>query len=141
MDDYLPLLSGIGVSIAAHRRAAGNMTQAELASVIGRSVQWVSGVEQGKRHADRLTDLLRIAQALNCRVEDLLGRPLDTLSAGPRPHAETVAAVRAVLLRAAVPSSGVLPAPGSLRHGRPGTALPPRIPRWVRYCLGFYPTR
>jgi transcriptional regulator with XRE-family HTH domain len=110
MDESVPLLQGIGVSISAHRRAA-DMTQLELARRIDKSVQWVSSVEQGKRHADRLTDLLRIAQVLNCRVEDLLGRPLDSLSAGPQPHADTVAAVRAVLLRAAIPAATVLPPP------------------------------
>jgi transcriptional regulator with XRE-family HTH domain len=108
MDEPALLLRGIGVSIAAHRRAArgadGPMRQAELAARIGKSVQWVSAVEQGRRHADRLTDLLQIAAAVNCRVEDLLGRPIDTLSTGARPPAETVAAVRSVLLQSAVPA-------------------------------------
>jgi transcriptional regulator with XRE-family HTH domain len=108
MDEPALLLRGIGVSIAAHRRAArgadGPMTQAELAARIGKSVQWVSAVEQGRRHADRLTDLLQIAAAVNCRVEDLLGRPIDTLSTGTRPPAETVAAVRSVLLQSAIPT-------------------------------------
>src|SRR5712691_7514740 len=95
------LLLGIGANIAAHRRAAG-VTQADLAVRIGRSVQWVSSVEQGRRHADRLTDLLRIAAVVGCTVEDLIGRPVDTLAPGVRPRAESVAAVRTVLLRAPI---------------------------------------
>jgi hypothetical protein len=75
-------------------------------------VQWVSAVEQGRRHADRLTDLLRIAAVLGCRLEDLIGRPVDTLAPGVRPpRGEAVAAVRAIIMRAAVPAaSGTAPA-------------------------------
>ncbi|HEX2419835.1 MAG TPA: helix-turn-helix transcriptional regulator [Micromonosporaceae bacterium] len=99
------LLRGIGSNIAAHRRAAG-ITQTDLAARIGRSVQWVSAVEQGRRHADRLTDLLRIAVVVGCRLEDLIGRPVDTLAPGVRPpRGQSVDAVRAVIMRAAVPAS------------------------------------
>lgn len=105
------VLRGLGPNIAAHRRAAG-LTQADLAGRIDRSVQWVSAVEQGRRHADRLTDLLRIAAVVGCRLEDLIGRPVDTLAPGVRPpRGEAVAAVRAVIMRAAVPTpSGTAPA-------------------------------
>lgn len=104
MDHREPtLLRGIGASIAAHRRAAG-ITQSDLAARIGKSVQWVSAVEQGRRHADRLTDLLRIAVVVGCTVEDLIGRPVDTLAPGGQPRGEAVAAVREVIMRAAVPA-------------------------------------
>src|SRR5437016_13680796 len=92
------LLRGIGANIAAHRRAVG-ITQADLAGRVGRSVQWVSAVEQGRRHADRLTDLLRIATVVRCTIDDLIGRPVDTLAPGVRPQGETVAAGRAGLMR------------------------------------------
>lgn len=110
MDDEPSLLRGIGANIAAHRRAAG-VTQADLAGRIGKSVQWVSAVEQGRRHADRLTDLLRIAVVVGCAVEDLIGRPVDTLAPGGRPRGEAVAAVREVIMRTAVPEplAGPLP--------------------------------
>ncbi|GAB1639647.1 helix-turn-helix domain-containing protein [Krasilnikovia sp. MM14-A1259] len=97
------LLRGIGSNIAAHRRAAG-VTQTDLAGRIGRSVQWVSAVEQGRRHADRLSDLLHIAAAVGCQVEDLIGRPVDTLAPGTRPRAQDVDAVRAVVLRSPMPA-------------------------------------
>lgn len=97
-------MPGIGESIAAHRRASG-LTQADLAARIGKSVQWVSFVEQGRRHAERLTDLVRISAVLGCTLDDLLGRPVDALTSGLRraPQADAVAAVRAVIMRSAVP--------------------------------------
>ena len=102
MDSVPTLLRGIGANIAAHRRVAG-ITQGDLAGRIGKSVQWVSFVEQGRRHAERLTDLLNIANVVGCRIEDLIGRPVDILAPGMRPRAESVVAVREVIMRAAVP--------------------------------------
>ncbi|MGH3915978.1 MAG: helix-turn-helix domain-containing protein, partial [Pseudonocardiaceae bacterium] len=98
------LLRGIGTSIAAHRRAV-NITQVDLAARIGKSVQWISAVEQGRRHANRLTDLLRIATVLRCNLEDLIGRPIDSLIPGVHPHKDHVADIRTVLLRSPVPIS------------------------------------
>jgi transcriptional regulator with XRE-family HTH domain len=96
------LAPGVGASIAVHRRAAG-ITQVDLASRIGKSVQWVSAVEQGRRHAERLTDLVRVASVLGCTVEDLIGRPVDALAPGAPPRGEVVAAVREAIMRLAVP--------------------------------------
>ncbi len=97
-------IRGVGANIAAHRRAA-RVTQADLAARIGKSVQWVSAVEQGRRHAERLTDLVRVAQALNCTVPDLIGRPLETQAPGVRPTADAIGAVRAALMRVVVPDA------------------------------------
>ncbi|AHH20744.1 helix-turn-helix domain-containing protein [Nocardia nova SH22a] len=104
------LLQGIGARISAYRLAAG-VTQAELASSIGKSVQWVSGVEQGRIHAERLTDLINISSRLRCRLEDLLGRPVDNLAPGTAPKSEIVSAVREALMRtpAATRGTDVLP--------------------------------
>jgi transcriptional regulator with XRE-family HTH domain len=110
MNESTTLIRGIGTNIAAHRRAA-DITQADLAARVGRSVQWVSAVEQGRRHADRLTDLLRIATVLRCTLEDLIGRPVDSLAPGMPSRAQSVEAIRAVLLRSAVPSSTCEQAP------------------------------
>lgn len=106
VDSEPSLLRGIGANIAAHRRAA-EVTQVQLAGRIGKSVQWVSAVEQGRRHADRLTDLVRIATVVGCRLEDLIGRPVDTLAPGTPPKTEAVAAVREVIMRAAVPAAAL----------------------------------
>lgn len=97
------VLAGVGVSIAAHRRARG-ITQADLAARIGRSVRWVSAVEQGWRFADRLTDLVAIAAVVGVGLEDLLGRPVDSLAPGVVPRSVDVDALRVVLLRSAVPT-------------------------------------
>ncbi|MGH3909163.1 MAG: helix-turn-helix domain-containing protein [Pseudonocardiaceae bacterium] len=123
MTEPLTLLHGIGANIAAHRRAA-NITQVELAARIGKSVQWVSAVEQGRRHADRLTDLLRIATVIKCTIEDLIGRPVDSLTPGVHPQRENVAAVRTALLRAPVPTAPSAVSPPSLgeMHNRLSSA-------------------
>ncbi|TLG13808.1 helix-turn-helix transcriptional regulator [Nocardia cyriacigeorgica] len=97
-----PLMQGIGTTIAAYRRAIG-ISQLDLARGIGKSVQWVSGVERGALHAERLTDLINIATVVGCKLEDLLGRPIDTLAPSAPPRTEAVAAVREVMMRAAVP--------------------------------------
>lgn len=105
------LLRGVGAAIAAHRRAVG-VTQLSLAERIGRSVQWVSAVEQGRRHAERLTDLVRIASVVGCTLDDLIGRPLATLAPGVGPsQADTVTALREVVMRSAGPIPVVDPAP------------------------------
>lgn len=105
------LLRGVGAAIAAHRRAAG-VTQLSLAERIGRSVQWVSAVEQGRRHAERLTDLVRIASVVGCTLDDLIGRPVATLTPGAGPsQADTVTALREVIMRSAGPVPVVDPAP------------------------------
>lgn len=97
------VLRGIGANIGAYRRAA-RVTQADLAAGIGRSVQWVSAVEQGSRHADRLTDLVNIAKVLGCALEDLIGRPIEAYAPLRRPRAAAVDAVRAVIMRSPVPA-------------------------------------
>lgn len=65
-------------------------------------------MEQGRKHAERLTDLVNIATVLGCTLDDLIGRPVDSLTSGTRrvPQAEAVAAVRAVIMRAVVPEAG-----------------------------------
>ncbi|MBC8091176.1 MAG: helix-turn-helix transcriptional regulator [Pseudonocardia sp.] len=98
------MLTGIGQRVSAHRRAAG-VTQAELASRVGRSVQWVSAVEQGRRHTDRLSDLLGICSVLGCSLDDLLGRPIDSLTPWGQPQAAQVEATRAAILRTASPTA------------------------------------
>jgi hypothetical protein len=40
------------------------------------------------------TDLIHIAQVLKCSVEDIIGRPVDTMGPTGQPRREAVAAVR-----------------------------------------------
>ncbi|GAB2633462.1 helix-turn-helix domain-containing protein [Nocardia goodfellowii] len=96
------LIGGIGANIAVYRRAI-EMSQVDLAARIGKSAAWVGLVERGIQHPERLTDLINISTVLGCRLDDLLGQPIDSLIPGPRPKVEAVAAVREVMLRAAVP--------------------------------------
>ncbi|MGV9738340.1 helix-turn-helix domain-containing protein [Nocardia farcinica] len=78
------LVQGVGANIRAFRKAAA-VTQAELASAIGKSIPWVKGIEQGRIFTDRLTDLVNIATVLKVELPDLLGRPVDSLAPGLRP--------------------------------------------------------
>ncbi len=97
---------GIGNNISAYRRAAG-ISRQSLAEGIGKSIQWVNGVEQGRLSAERLTDLINIATVVGCRLEDLLGRPIDTLAPTIPPRTEAVAEVREVMMRIAIPQLSV----------------------------------
>ncbi|WP_083865160.1 helix-turn-helix domain-containing protein [Nocardia brevicatena] len=97
-----PLVQGIGRRIAIYRDAAG-LSQMQLAAAIGKSVPWLSQVERGIRHAERLTDLVNIANVCRCTLPDLLGGPLESLTPGPSPRRDQVAAVREVMMRTALP--------------------------------------
>lgn len=104
-DALPPLIQGIGGRIAIYRDASGK-SQVDLASAIGRSVPWLSQVERGVRAVERLSDLVNIANACGCTVQDLLGGPIDSLTPGPAPRrGDTVAAVREVMMRTAIPIS------------------------------------
>jgi transcriptional regulator with XRE-family HTH domain len=61
----------IGRRIAHHRRRRG-LSQRELAQRLGRSVAWVSGVERGRYHLDRLPLLTTLAAILKVEVTDLV---------------------------------------------------------------------
>ena len=41
-----------------------------------RSEAWLSQVERGIRHVDRVSVLIKLAQVLKVTVEDLIGQPL-----------------------------------------------------------------
>jgi transcriptional regulator with XRE-family HTH domain len=69
--DYM----SVGERIAIYRRRRG-LSQLSLANMIGRSEAWLSQVERGVRHVDRLSVLIRLAQVLKVTVEDLIGQPL-----------------------------------------------------------------
>lgn len=107
------LTEGIGARVKVYREAAGK-SQVDLAASIGRSTPWLSQVERGVRAIDRLTDIVNIANACRCRVTDLLGGPLDSLTAAPTTRGEQVARVREVMMRTALPivtASSTLPVP------------------------------
>jgi transcriptional regulator with XRE-family HTH domain len=93
----------VGERIAIYRRRRG-LSPVALANLIGRSEAWVSQVERGIRHVDRLSVIIRLAQVLRVTVEDLTGQPL---SLAPNGGAE----YRAIpALRAALTDYEVIPA-------------------------------
>ena len=65
----------VGELVAIYRRRRG-LSQLALANMIGRSEAWLSQVERGIRHVDRVSVLIRLAQVLKVTVEDLIGQPL-----------------------------------------------------------------
>jgi transcriptional regulator with XRE-family HTH domain len=97
--DYM----SVGERIAIYRRRRG-LSQLALANMIGRSEAWLSQVERGLRHVDRVSVLIRLAQVLKVTVEDLIGQPL---SLAPNGGIE----FRAIpTLRAALTDYEVIPA-------------------------------
>lgn len=68
----------IGEKIKAARISA-NMTQAELAEKLGIAYQNIGQIESGKRKP-KLETVVKIAYALGCRFEDLVG--LETFNTG-----------------------------------------------------------
>src|SRR5262245_60946595 len=61
--------------IAFYRRRRG-FTQATLGALVGRSEEWVSSVERGRRQVRRLDVLTEVARALRVGLPDLLGQPV-----------------------------------------------------------------
>jgi transcriptional regulator with XRE-family HTH domain len=93
----------VGERIAIYRRRRG-LSQLALANMIGRSEAWLSQVERGIRHVDRVSVLVMLAQVLKVTVEDLIGQPL---SLAPNGGVE----YRAIpALRAALTDYQVIPA-------------------------------
>ncbi|MEJ3742975.1 helix-turn-helix transcriptional regulator [Actinomycetes bacterium KLBMP 9797] len=83
---------GNQLSALRHRRA---MSQRDLAERAGVSVDLVRKLEQGQRHATRITTLTALAGALDVTPADLLGKP-HGLPAGPA-NGQVGAVRRAVL--------------------------------------------
>jgi len=105
-----------GERIAICRRRRG-LSQLALATMVGRSEAWLSQVEHGIRHVDRVSVLITLAQVLKVTVEDLIGQPL---SLAPNGGIE----FRAIpALRAALTDYEVIPATCGVapRTARPGT--------------------
>ena len=71
-------MTKIGEKIRSARISA-NMTQAELAEKLGVAYQNIGQIESGKRKP-KLETIVKIAYALGCRVEDLIG--LETFDTG-----------------------------------------------------------
>src|SRR6266702_152038 len=65
---YLP----IGERIR-HRRRARGLSQLRLAGLVDRTEDWVGKVERGEIPVDRISVLVRVADALKVPLSDLLG--------------------------------------------------------------------
>jgi transcriptional regulator with XRE-family HTH domain len=65
----------IGERVAFYRRRRG-LSQVVLANLVGRTENWLSKIERGKREIRRLDMLMDLARALRVTLGDLLGEPV-----------------------------------------------------------------
>jgi transcriptional regulator with XRE-family HTH domain len=65
----------VGERVAFYRRRRG-LTQGTLGKLVGRSEEWVSSIERGRRQVRRLDVLTEVAGALRVGLPDLLGQPV-----------------------------------------------------------------
>lgn len=86
----------IGERIAWYRRRRG-MSQEVLAGIVGRTVDWLSKIENNKIELDRLSVIRSVADALDVAVGDLVGEPT-LLEWNAESGTKTVPALRDALL-------------------------------------------
>jgi transcriptional regulator with XRE-family HTH domain len=86
----------VGERIAWHRRRRG-MSQEVLASLVGRTPDWLSKIENGHIHLDRISVLRGLARALDVSLGDLLAEP-SLLQWTADSGRSTVPALRSVLM-------------------------------------------
>ncbi|MFB9963844.1 helix-turn-helix domain-containing protein [Sinosporangium siamense] len=96
-----------GQRIARARRRKG-WDQVTLAEMIGRSVSWMSKVENGRLPLDRMSVLGQVAEALGVEIAELTGQPYrhetDDLDSG---HA-AIPGLRLALQQATMPGGAIL---------------------------------
>jgi transcriptional regulator with XRE-family HTH domain len=109
--DYM----SVGERVAIYRRRRG-LSQLALANMIGRSEAWLSQVERGIRHVDRVSVLIRLAQVLKVTVEDLIGQPLSLAPNGGMEYRAIPALQAALTSYEAIPAAfGVVASNGPAR--------------------------
>ncbi len=86
----------VGERIAWYRRRRG-MSQEVLAGIVGRTVDWLSKVENNRIDLDRLSVIRSVAEALDVTVGDLVGEPT-LLEWSAESGNRTVPALREMLL-------------------------------------------
>jgi len=76
----------LGRRVAFFRKQRG-LSQRAFAELVGRSETWVSQVERGARHVDRMSVLQALADALNVPLAELAAESLVVAAAHQRPDA------------------------------------------------------
>src|SRR5919206_4975910 len=78
-------------------RARRGLTQEVLAGMVGRTVDWLSKVENGRANLERLSMIKALADALDVTVGDLLGEP-SVMDWTPDSGTRTVTLLREALM-------------------------------------------
>jgi len=86
----------IGERVAWYRRRRG-MSQEVLAGIVGRTVDWLSKIENNRIHLDRLSVIRALADALDVSLGDLLAEP-SLMDWMPDSGRRTVPALREALM-------------------------------------------
>ncbi len=86
----------IGERVGWYRRRRG-MSQEVLAGLIGRTVDWVSKIENNRAELDRLSVIKSLADALDVSLGDLLAEP-SFMEWTPDSGARTIPVLRAALM-------------------------------------------
>jgi transcriptional regulator with XRE-family HTH domain len=86
----------IGERVAWYRRRRG-MSQEVLAGLVGRTVDWLSKIENNRIELDRLSVIKSLADGLDVSLGDLLAEP-SLMEWTPDSGARTVPALRAALM-------------------------------------------
>ncbi|MEU4235300.1 helix-turn-helix transcriptional regulator [Nonomuraea sp. NPDC026600] len=108
---------GQRIARARHRKG---WDQATLAEKIGRSVSWLSKVENGRMPLDRMSVVGQLAEVLRVEVAELTGQPYQHETAELDSGHAAVPGLRLALQQASLASRVVLPAPGTADASRTG---------------------
>jgi transcriptional regulator with XRE-family HTH domain len=107
----------VGERVGWYRRRRG-LTQEVLAGLVGRTVDWLGKVENGRTPLDRLSVIQELADALDLSMGDLIAEP-SLLEWSPDSGRSTVPSLRAALMDyrqlMAFPPDGDPPALAELR--------------------------
>ena len=99
------MTTGERVARARRRKA---WTQADLATVTGRSVSWVAKIERGHAALDRRSVVDLLARVLDVEVVELTGQPYRPKSSATESGHAGIPAVRLALQRASLPQLAAL---------------------------------
>ncbi|GGT00097.1 transcriptional regulator [Planobispora rosea] len=125
----------VGERIAYHRKRL-NLSQVDLAGLIGRSESWVSQVERGVRSVDRISVLQKVADTLSVSVAELRGA--DTTDEPAEDRSEAFETLRLALTGHPVIRSVITAESTPVTAKRLSEILKRKVPVWEMVHAGRY---